>query len=72
MDCVLPLLGGGKQKSRQKLSFLPAFGRGDRTRTCGLLVPNQARYQLRNTSAVLLIITAEAAPVKRGAGVRSI
>ena len=25
-------------------------GRGDRTRTCGLVVPNHARYQLRNTS----------------------
>ena len=28
-------------------------GRGDRTRTCGLVVPNHARYQLRNTSIQL-------------------
>ena len=26
------------------------YGRGDRIRTCGILVPNQARYQLRYTS----------------------
>ena len=28
------------------------FGRSDRTRTCSILVPNQARYQLRYTSMV--------------------
>ena len=28
-------------------------GRGDRTRTCGLVVPNHARYQLRNTSVCM-------------------
>lgn len=36
---------------------LAVFGRGDRTRTCGILVPNQARYQtsprLEITRAVL-------------------
>lgn len=26
------------------------LGRGDRTRTCGVLLPKQARYQLRHTS----------------------
>ena len=26
------------------------YGRGDRIRTCGILVPNQARYHLRYTS----------------------
>ena len=25
------------------------YGRSDRNRTCGILVPNQARYQLRYT-----------------------
>ena len=39
-------------------------GRGDRTRTCGLLVPNQARYQLRNTSRSLFIITGKQRVVK--------
>ena len=39
-------------------------GRGDRTRTCGLLVPNQARYQLRNTSRSLFIITGKQWAVK--------
>ena len=39
-------------------------GRGDRTRTCGLLVPNQARYQLRNTSRSLFIITGKQRAVK--------
>ena len=28
-------------------SFL--FGRSDRTRTCGILLPKQTRYQLRHT-----------------------
>ena len=31
----------------QKRSF---FGRSDRTRTCSILLPKQARYQLRHTS----------------------
>ena len=30
-------------------------GRGDRIRTCGILVPNQARYQLRYTSKTILL-----------------
>ena len=30
------------------------FGRGDRTRTCDILVPNQERYQLRYTSSFFL------------------
>ena len=29
--------------------FLIGIGRSDRIRTCGILVPNQARYQLRYT-----------------------
>lgn len=33
-----------------------AFGRSDRTRTCSILVPNQARYQLRYTSMVKKLI----------------
>lgn len=32
------------------------FGRSDRTRTCSILVPNQARYQLRYTSMVKKLI----------------
>ena len=32
------------------------FGRSDRTRTCSILVPNQARYQLRYTSKVKKLI----------------
>ena len=31
-------------------------GRGDRTRTCGILVPNQALYQLSYTSIYMIII----------------
>ena len=31
-------------------SFFLKIGRGDRTRTCDSLVPNQERYQLRYTS----------------------
>ena len=34
-----------------QLRFL--FGRGDRTRTCGILLPKQARYHLRYTSIFL-------------------
>ena len=42
----------GQTKSRaQNANCVQAQpGRGDRTRTCGLVVPNHARYQLRNTS----------------------
>ena len=42
------------KKSRQLVmnqrSFFLKIGRGDRTRTCDSLVPNQERYQLRYTS----------------------
>lgn len=42
------------KKSRQLVmnqrSFYLKIGRGDRTRTCDSLVPNQERYQLRYTS----------------------
>ena len=41
---------GGQNKTRAP-QRPTGESRGDRTRTCGLLVPNQARYQLRNTSA---------------------
>ena len=40
-----------KKQGKQFSIALPAFyGRGDETRTHDLLVPNQARYQLRYTS----------------------
>ena len=46
--------GGMHKKSRQLVmnqrSFFLKIGRGDRTRTCDSLVPNQERYQLRYTS----------------------
>ena len=37
-----------KQKSRPRSALLR--GRSDRTRTCSILLPKQARYQLRHTS----------------------
>ena len=37
-------------KKREKPQRLFSQGRGDRTRTCDSLVPNQERYQLRYTS----------------------
>ena len=50
--------GGMHKKSRQLVmnqrSFFLKIGRGDRTRTCDSLVPNQERYQLRYTSVCLL------------------
>lgn len=33
---------------------LPLFGPSDRVRTCGLMVPNHPRYQLRYTRICLL------------------
>ena len=43
-----------KYKGLPKVSFTEKYGvfsgRGDRFRTCGLVVPNHARYQLRHTS----------------------
>ena len=36
-----------KKKRPHMRSFL--FGRSDRTRTCGILLPKQTRYQLRHT-----------------------
>ena len=38
------------EKERAGESLLSLFGRGDKTRTCGILLPKQARYQLRHTS----------------------
>lgn len=38
------------KKAEQKLGFF--LGRGERTRTFGLTVPNRARYQLRHTPTV--------------------
>ena len=48
-------IGGGMHKKSRQLvmnqrSFFLKIGRGDRTRTCDSLVPNQERYQLRYTS----------------------
>lgn len=40
-------------RKTKKGSFLLPFCRGDRTRTCDSLVPNQERYQLRYTSVAL-------------------
>ena len=41
----------GKKKSlAERLRGILYGGRGDRTRTCDSLVPNQERYQLRYTS----------------------
>ena len=37
-------------KVGQKPHFRLIFGRDDRTRTCGILLPKQARYQLRHIS----------------------
>ena len=36
--------------SNESAGFSNIGGRGDRTRTCDSLVPNQERYQLRYTS----------------------
>ena len=40
-------LSHGKKKAEQLLDCF--LGRGERTRTFGLTVPNRARYQLRHT-----------------------
>ena len=50
--------GWGMHKKNRQLvmnqrSFFLKIGRGDRTRTCDSLVPNQERYQLRYTSVAL-------------------
>ena len=41
------------QKEAENKGFMPVFGRifgrSDRIRTCGIMVPNHARYQLRYT-----------------------
>ena len=37
------------QKNRQKGGFSKKGGPSDRIRTCGILLPKQARYQLRYT-----------------------
>ena len=39
-----------RQLVMNQRSFFLKIGRGDRTRTCDSLVPNQERYQLRYTS----------------------
>ncbi len=52
----LPTFGFSKillnfdKKINSKFNLLLKYGRGDRDRTCGLMVPNHARYQLRYTS----------------------
>ena len=39
-----------KKINSKYLNLLFKYGRGDRDRTCDLMVPNHARYQLRYTS----------------------
>ena len=67
--------GGGKfyaPKSAEKppkLNVLAVFtGPSDGIRTHGLLVPNQARYQLRYARMYLVIIPIAVVFVKNGAG----
>ena len=67
--------GGGKfyaPKSAEKppkLKVLAVFtGPSDGIRTHGLLVPNQARYQLRYARMYLVIIPIAVVFVKNGAG----
>ena len=36
-------------ESKKKRPHIRSFGRSDRTRTCGILLPKQTRYQLRHT-----------------------
>ena len=48
---VRTLLINFKTKRRLAPSF--CFGRSDRVRTCGLNIPNVARYQLRHTPKIL-------------------
>ena len=45
--CGRPALAPHQQNAHLGTPFAtkPKIGRGGRTRTCGLLVPNQARYQ---------------------------
>ena len=63
--------GGMHKKSRQLVmnqrSFFLKIGRGDRTRTCDSLVPNQERYQLRYTSVVFCFAGAK---VRRKFGIQ--
>ena len=37
-----------------RTTFLSAFSRGDKTRTCDLYVPNVTRYQLRHTPPYII------------------
>ena len=39
----------GKANKKADLLFVNPLGRGEKTRTSGLYVPNVARYQLRHT-----------------------
>ena len=51
------MAAGGTKKAANLLKVGGYFfkrGRGDRTRTCDSLVPNQERYQLRYTSIFVL------------------
>ena len=45
------------KKQERGSSSLLLFGRSDRIRTCGIDVPNVARYQLRHTPIMFLIHT---------------
>ena len=47
-----PSQGGKTKKSENGNSIFRIFGRGDGIRTHDLLVPNQARYQLRYASVL--------------------
>lgn len=45
----------GKVALYQLSHFRILFGRGDRSRTCDLMVPNHARYHLRHTPFTIAI-----------------
>ena len=45
----------GQQKNKpHNNAVYKDYGRGDRTRTCGILLPKQARYHLRYTSILFI------------------
>ena len=46
-----------KKRNRNSQILLFRYGRGDRIRTCGILVPNQVRYQTAPRPDELLYYT---------------
>jgi hypothetical protein len=54
-----------KKKSSQAMQSLRRTGRGDRIRTCGLFVPNEALYQAEPHLDVLLLSFVTASLVYR-------